>query len=196
MIRTGCVALLFVVLTGCSSHKSVPPGMIPKEKMEQILWDMVQADRFASGFILTKKDAFEAKKEEAIQFYDQVFHLHGITRDEFVKSYKYYLGRPDITKVLFDSITVQAERRRDEALQRVQDSLTKRHQDSIDLLRASDTALAAGADSLRSALSDSASTISDSIPLTAEDSFRQRMKFADSVLRQVDSGSPTQPSAR
>lgn len=200
MTRLSCAGLLLVLLsglaTGCSYHKKIPPGIISKEKMEKILWDMVQADRFTSGYILTKKDSFEKKKEEAALFYERVFHLHGITREEFVKSYKYYLGRPDITKTLFDSIAVQAERRRDAALQRVQDSVAKRHHDSLELLNKVDTALAKGSDSLRLEPGDSASATKGAIPLTAEDSFRQRMKFADSVLKQVDSGSLTPPAAR
>ncbi len=183
MSRIGCVGLLLVLLTGCSYHKRVPSGVIPKDKMESILWDMVQADRFASGYILTKKDPFEEKKEEAALFYEKVFHLHGITREEFVKSYKYYLGRPDITKVLFDSITLQAERRRDEANQRIQDSLAKLLRDSIDRLAPhADSTLGGGVDSVWRGLSSA-----DSRPVTAEDSFRQRMKFADSALRQTRS---------
>lgn len=200
MTRLGCAGLLLVLLSGlsagCSYHKKIPPGIIPKEKMEKILWDMVQADRFTSGYILTKKDSFEKKKEEAAGFYERVFDLHGITREEFVKSYKYYLGRPDITKTLFDSITVQAERRRDEAMQRVQDSVAKRHRDSLELLNKVDTALTEGSDSLRREPDGSASATKGAFPLTAEDSFRQRMKFADSVLKQVDSGSLTPPSVR
>lgn len=190
MNRSGCMRLApllaFILLTGCSYHKKIPPGVIPKDKMEKILWDMVQADRFASGYILTKKDPFDKKKDEAALFYERVFSLHGITREEFVKSYKYYLGRPDITKILFDSITVQAERRRDQELQRVQDSVAKRHRDSIELLNAYTDSIRASR--VRSVWQDP--PFLDSIPpITTEDALRQQMKFQDSARWRIGSDS-------
>ncbi|MGN6418818.1 MAG: DUF4296 domain-containing protein, partial [Pseudobacter sp.] len=51
---------------------------------------------------------------ETLKLYDQVFQVHKITREEFVKSYKFYLSRPDISKVMFDSIASRANRKREE----------------------------------------------------------------------------------
>lgn len=106
--------LTILLIAACTNHTKVPSGIIPRDKMEKIMWDMVQADRFVNSFIMSKPDSLPVKKEKAAVFYERVFRLHGINRDEFLKSYKFYLGRPDLTKVMFDSISSRAERRRPE----------------------------------------------------------------------------------
>jgi len=103
----GCV----FALNACTDTHKVPDDIIQKAKMEKILWDMVQADRYVNTFILNTRDSTEVKKKEAAVFYERVFQMNGITRDEFIKSYKFYLGRPDITKMMFDSINARASRK-------------------------------------------------------------------------------------
>ena len=126
--------LIVLLLAGCTDYSKPPADIIPKGKMEKILWDMVKADRFTAAFIMTKKDSLDEKKKQAFLFYEKVFNLHGISRKEFLKSYKYYLGRPDITKVLFDSITAQAERRREEMYKRTEtDSLLNSNGESLNM---------------------------------------------------------------
>lgn len=106
--------LLFISVIGCTDSQQIPDGIIGKREMEKILWDMVQADRYVNYYIVNKIDSTIDKKKESAIFYERVFQMNGITRQEFIKSYKFYLGRPDITKVLFDSIAARAERRKSE----------------------------------------------------------------------------------
>lgn len=105
---------LLFMLVACTDHKALPDDIIRKEKMEMILWDMLQADRYVSSFLLTQPtDSPSVKQEKAAIIYEQVFRLHNITREDFLKSYRFYLGRPDITRVMFDSISARADRQRD-----------------------------------------------------------------------------------
>jgi hypothetical protein len=101
-----------IILAGCSDKDRVPGNVIPKEKMEKILWDIIQAERFSASFLV--KDSTKNVKTETFKLYEQIFRLHKITRDEFVKSYKFYLSRPDIAKVMFDSLSTHANRSREE----------------------------------------------------------------------------------
>lgn len=114
-MRWICGLLTLLVLAACTDHNKIPPDIIGKEKMEKIMWDMVQADRFVNTFIMNKKDTLPEKRKQAAVFYERVFQMHDISRAEFIKSYKYYLSRPDITKVMFDSISSRAEKRKAEA---------------------------------------------------------------------------------
>ena len=105
------IVCLFVGLA-CSDPEKVPKDIIPKEKMEKVLWDMMLADRYASQFIM--RDSLKVNvKEETFKLYDQVFQVNQISKDEFIKSYKYYLNRPDLTKVMFDSLSARGSRARD-----------------------------------------------------------------------------------
>jgi hypothetical protein len=106
--------LLAILFLGCSNNTKLPPDIIQRPRMEKILWEMVQADRFATSFIQSRKDTLGRNKTESIGAYDKVFSYNGITREDFLNSYNFYLGRPDLLKVMFDSISARAERKRSE----------------------------------------------------------------------------------
>jgi len=81
--------------------------------MQNILWDMIQADQYARQFI--KKDSAKKNvREETLKLYQEVFLIHHITKDQFQKSYQFYITRPDLTKIIFDSLAASGNRRRKE----------------------------------------------------------------------------------
>jgi len=126
--------IILLVFAACTNNNKIPDGIIPKRKMENILWDMIRADRFANQFLV--HDSVN-RKRKTFEMYENVFHIHHISREEFLKSYKFYLGRPDIAKVMFDSISVRAERRRSEVYQiPSKDSLTRAHDSTMRVVRA------------------------------------------------------------
>lgn len=106
--------LLFVILSfgACTNTTKIPEGIIAKPKMEVVLWDLIQADRFSTLFLL-KDSSTKAIDLENIKLYQRVLQIHKISKEDFIKSYKFYLSRPDISKVIFDSIAVKAERQRE-----------------------------------------------------------------------------------
>jgi hypothetical protein len=110
-MRLVLLFFLVVFLLSCTNTTKTPPGIIAKQKMELILWDLIQADRFSTLF-LARDSAKVNINLENIKLYQQIFDIHKISKDDFIKSYEFYLGRPDITKVIFDSIAVKAERQR------------------------------------------------------------------------------------
>ena len=129
------------------------------------MWDMVQADRYVSSFIMNQpNDSPDVKKEKATIFYEKVFDLNKISREEFLKSYRFYLGRPDLTKTMFDSIASRADRQRDQLYRQSPKNSMLSRRDS--LLRA---------DSIRRA--DSIEKVDLAKPSTEE-------LFADSVLKE------------
>lgn len=113
VLATGFIILFFS--TGCTNQYKIPGDILPKDKMEKVLWDMILADRFSASFLV--KDSTKNIKEETFKMYEQVFSIHKITRQEFVKSFKFYLERPDISQVMLDSLATHANRRRDELYQ-------------------------------------------------------------------------------
>jgi hypothetical protein len=98
-------------LISCTDKDKIPAGVLPKDKMQKVLWDVIQAERFRETFI---KDSSKDLKAETFKLYAQVFEIHKVTKDEFAKSYKFYMSRPDIARDMFDSLATQANRRREE----------------------------------------------------------------------------------
>jgi len=95
--------LATALLAGCTNSGSVPAGIIPSQKMETILWQLMQSDEYVN--IQLAKDSLKKASIEKMKIYQQVFDLNGTSLEEFKKSYQYYMAHPDIAKIMFDSIT-------------------------------------------------------------------------------------------
>jgi hypothetical protein len=106
-----CLSAFVLCLISCTDKDKIPAGVLPKDKMQKVLWDVIQAERFRETFI---KDSSKDLKAETFKLYAQVFEIHKVTKDEFAKSYKFYMSRPDIARDMFDSLATQANRRREE----------------------------------------------------------------------------------
>lgn len=102
---------------GCSDKSHVPGGILSKDKMEQVMWDMAQADQYAALY-LAKDSAHIDRKAETMRLYAEVFRLHKVTADEFRKSYRYYLDHPELNQLLFDSVIARGVRARTELYDR------------------------------------------------------------------------------
>ena len=112
-MRAILVALSCFFLFACTNTSRVPEGILPKKKMESILWDIVQVERYTTFYIM--RDTSRKNPDlERFKMYDQVFDIHKVSRENFLKSYKFYLARPDLGKVIFDSISAKVERQREE----------------------------------------------------------------------------------
>ena len=104
---------LFIIsflVIGCSEKNKSGVDIIPRQKMAKIIWDIMLVDEFASAYIAN--DTSKNIKEERIKLYQKVFQVHQVSEKQFSKSFKYYSGRPDIMKVLFDTLGARAERER------------------------------------------------------------------------------------
>jgi len=106
-----CLSAFVWFLISCTDKDKIPAGVLPKEKMQKVLWDVIQAERFRETFM---RDSSKDLKAETFKLYAQVFEIHKVTKDEFVKSYKFYMSRPDIARDMFDSLATRANRRREE----------------------------------------------------------------------------------
>jgi hypothetical protein len=96
------ICLLF--LFSCSDEHSVPKGILPPPKMQVVMWDMIRAGEYQNNFLFLK-DSSANKLERSLAFYDTVYRIHNITKDEFEKSYDYYRNHSELMKDLIDSLS-------------------------------------------------------------------------------------------
>lgn len=105
MMRNGikilCIAGV-VLACACKSNNGMPKDVLPLDSMKVIMWDMMQADELASQSTL--KDTAHKLAYHAIGLYKEALASHHVTKEQFYKSYNYYLGRPDLNKILTDSL--------------------------------------------------------------------------------------------
>ncbi len=103
-MRAVCILLIVIcVAAGCKRRDKIPADVIPPDKMEKVLWDMIRADEFVAGFILPN-DSTKIKKTESIALYEKVFRIHRISKEEFQRSFSYYRSKPSVLRTLTDSL--------------------------------------------------------------------------------------------
>lgn len=105
-----CLMLLSV---GCS--RTVPRNIIKQDKMQDVLTDILLAEGFAENFLLI--DTSKRRDEWFAGEYSKVMAIHKITQDQFRKSLDYYKSKPDVFKVIIDSVNQRGSRNRDESYQ-------------------------------------------------------------------------------
>jgi hypothetical protein len=110
----GLFAFFCVIAAACSDKNSVPSGILPREKMENVLWDMIQADQYAAVLAKDSTAHIADLKVERLRLYDQVFRLHDVSREKFRESYQYYSDHPELSQDLFDSLLVRGNKLRSE----------------------------------------------------------------------------------
>jgi hypothetical protein len=108
---------VMLAVSSCSDKNKVPAGVLPHEKMEAVMWDVIQSEQYSANY-LAKDSAHINLKLENLRLYDEVFRLHHVSREEFQKSYQYYMGRADLAQVLFDSLLSKGNRLRTESYSR------------------------------------------------------------------------------
>ena len=105
------VCLLLIVFVSCSNKDSVPDGILPPDKMESVLWDVIRADVMVT--YTSVRDTTLNKLEKNTELYQQIFQIHHISKDQFKRSLHYYRSHPLIMQTVFDSLYSQASKRGD-----------------------------------------------------------------------------------
>jgi hypothetical protein len=102
------IATALLLIVACKSRR-VPEGVIKPEKMEAIMWDMIQAGEFLNGYVLFR-DTTTNQVLESQRWYDKIYSLHNTSREEFIRSYEYYRTHPRLMQEVFDSMAVYEDR--------------------------------------------------------------------------------------
>ena len=103
------VALLIAaVVLSCNEDKKIPEGVLPLEKMQAVFWDFLRADIYADDF-LRADSSLNIEKESAV-LQNTVFKKHKVSRDSFLKSYRYYSDHPALMKDMLDTMLVRQQK--------------------------------------------------------------------------------------
>jgi hypothetical protein len=108
MSRLLILICIVIGLEACHEKNEIPQGILKKDQMQGVLWDIMQADAFTNSFI--KKDSSKNPVNENIKLQKQIFLIHGISREDFYGSYNYYKEHPGLMLVILDSITAKETR--------------------------------------------------------------------------------------
>ena len=97
---------LFIILIisnfACVRDNKIPKDVIPQNQMRKIMWDLMRADAYVTDFVM--KDSTRDKKAESAKLYEKIFDIHATSQEAFKKSLAFYQNRPDLFKVISDSL--------------------------------------------------------------------------------------------
>jgi 3-oxoacid CoA-transferase subunit A len=89
----------------------VPKGVFVPEKMQAVYWDYIRADIYSNEMV--RNDTNRNAIKENIKLQKEIFTLHKITKEEFYKSYDYYLNHPALMQEMLDTMTVRQQKKID-----------------------------------------------------------------------------------
>lgn len=91
-----------LLLPACKNNKKIPGGVLSQDEMQLIMWDLIRSDEYISEFLL--KDSGIDEKKARLQYYSDVYQLHDTDQEQFRQSLSFYQSRPDLMKVIMDSL--------------------------------------------------------------------------------------------
>jgi hypothetical protein len=107
-------------MLGSCAGDSFPKEIIPPKKMQDVFWDYLRADVYTTDFIAT--DSTKNAVAENLRLQNIVFANHKVSKEQFYKSYNYYLDHPELMTRMLDSMMAIQNRKQiilsDTALQR------------------------------------------------------------------------------
>jgi hypothetical protein len=113
-MRIVLFVLIALLLATCGGKNKVPRGILSQEKMENVLWDMMQADEFVKEYMINR-DSTLKDTVESIKMYERVFRFNTTTREEFSKSFHYYQQHSSLLRQVLDSLNVRGQKESEEA---------------------------------------------------------------------------------
>jgi len=99
----------FLLLMACNNN--LPKGVLKPEKMQQVLFDVIQADELVN--LKYTADTSLNRLSQSVDLYQAVFKIHDVSADDFKRSFSFYQNHPALLKPILDSLQKTAQRRVD-----------------------------------------------------------------------------------
>jgi hypothetical protein len=103
MMRPFWIVILFLLFQSCANKAKVPDGVLPKEKMREVMWDMIRASEFLQAYVFSKDSTID-KVAESQKWNDKIYQIHKIDKATFERSFAYYKAHPIMMKDMLDTL--------------------------------------------------------------------------------------------
>ena len=103
--------LLTFAILSCGSNDKLPKDVLEPRKMERVMTDILMAESFSESYLLL--DTTKKRDDWFTGELNKVLAINHISQKQFRKSMDFYKSRPDIFKVIIDSINAKGQRNRD-----------------------------------------------------------------------------------
>jgi hypothetical protein len=106
------IPLLLILVSACKAElPEIPGDVLPMEKMRMMLVDIHIADAVAE----TKAQAGEDEKKLSEAYMEQICGSHGVSKEEFLRSYRFYETKPVLMNLIYDEVLNELSNREETA---------------------------------------------------------------------------------
>ena len=102
------IVSLVLILALVSCKDETPGGVLKKDQMQSLYWDLMRADEMVNYYASADTSYNRQRSQDSL--YTIILLAHKISRDEFLKSKTYYEEHPELLKPVLDSMFTQGER--------------------------------------------------------------------------------------
>jgi len=95
---------LLLFCMACQQKPSRPDNVLAPEKMEPLLWELLQAEQFVSSFV-TGRGTSRSAHANGPQLYQAILKKYGISDSVFKASLTYYKAHPKEFLPMLDSLS-------------------------------------------------------------------------------------------
>lgn len=107
MIRIFLSVLFLSVFFSCKESKELPSGVLPPQKMQAALMDMMLADELGRYyFVVDSAEHFTPRQSD---YYSKVLQINKIDKKTFIKSLQYYQTRPDLLRPILENLEAEVQ---------------------------------------------------------------------------------------
>ncbi|RTL59795.1 MAG: DUF4296 domain-containing protein [Sphingobacteriales bacterium] len=104
------IAVFSFAFASCiDSRQKKPKNLLEFTPMTAVLADVLTADAVANE--RKYHDSLLNVNNLSAAYYQQIFKLHNISKEQFTASYEYYVNHPDEFKIVLDSVSTIINRR-------------------------------------------------------------------------------------
>ncbi|MHB1922186.1 MAG: DUF4296 domain-containing protein [Chitinophagaceae bacterium] len=102
---------IFGMICGCSHQQDIPKGIIPVRQMEHVLLDLQMSENLVNNDPRVDTSLY-LRNLKIKTYYLQILNSYGISKTEFLKSFKFYESHPDHMKTIFDGMLKEIEQQK------------------------------------------------------------------------------------
>lgn len=102
------IFLSLLLLAACASSETKKEALLPIKTMQQTVWQLMQIDEYLTRQIQTDTTIQPSLKKA--EYYQRVFNLNKVDREQFYATMDYLDKHPVEMKVLMDSVEALSKR--------------------------------------------------------------------------------------
>jgi hypothetical protein len=106
-------AIAVLLFLSCTKKETFPKDILPPAKMQEVFWDYLKADAYTGIRKNDPSGQASIFRDTALNIHLQniIFKHHHISREEFYRSYQFYMNKPELMKPILDSIDVKQQKK-------------------------------------------------------------------------------------